>query len=110
MADLISRAAAIAKVEKARKAARTLTGMDFVMVLKDQPAVDAVPVEWLQRRRDIYLKAYHAGHESELHTAAILNDTLMAWQKEQEARDSGFCADDEGLAQDVHCNGERTPE
>lgn len=46
--------------------------------------IDAIPVEWLQRRRDIYLKAYHAGHESELHTAAILNDTLMAWQKEQE--------------------------
>lgn len=44
MNDLISRAAAIAKVERARKAARTLTGMDFVMMLKDQPAVDAVPV------------------------------------------------------------------
>jgi hypothetical protein len=52
-----------------------------------KPAVvDAVPVGWLQRRRDIYLKAYHAGHESEIHTAAILNDTLMAWQKEQGAR------------------------
>jgi DNA-directed RNA polymerase subunit RPC12/RpoP len=44
MDDLISRAAAIAKVEKARKAARTLTGMDFVMMLKDQPAMDAAPV------------------------------------------------------------------
>lgn len=52
----------------------------------DAPTIDAIPVEWLQRRRDIYLKAYHAGHESEIHTAAILNDTLMAWQKEQEAR------------------------
>ena len=51
------------------------------------PAVDAVPVEWLRNRRDIYLKAYHAGHESELHIAAILNDTLQAWQKEQEAQD-----------------------
>lgn len=48
--------------------------------------VEAIPVKWLQRRRDIYLKAYHAGHESEIHTAAILNDTLRAWQKEQEAR------------------------
>ena len=55
------------------------------MALENAPAVDAIPVEWLQRRRDIYLKAYHAGHESEIHTAAILNDTLMAWQKEQEA-------------------------
>ena len=44
MGDLISRAGAIAKVEKARKAARTLTGMDFVLMLKGQPAVDAVPV------------------------------------------------------------------
>lgn len=50
------------------------------------PTIDAIPVEWLQRRRDIYLKAYHAGHESEIHTAAILNDTLMAWHKEREAR------------------------
>lgn len=52
----------------------------------DAPTIDAIPVEWLQRRRDIYLKAYHAGHESEIHTAAILNDTLMAWHQEQEAR------------------------
>ena len=57
-----------------------------IIAVEDQPTVDAIPVEWLQRRRDIYLKAYHAGHESEIHTAAILNDTLMAWRKEQEAR------------------------
>ena len=44
MDDLISRAAAIAKVNEARKAARTLTGMDFVMMLEKQPAVDAAPV------------------------------------------------------------------
>lgn len=55
-------------------------------MIENAPTVDAIPVEWLQRRRDIYLKAYHAGHESEIHTAAILNDTLMAWQREQEAR------------------------
>lgn len=48
--------------------------------------VEAIPVEWLQHRRDIYLKAYHAGHESEIHTAAILNDTLRAWHKEQEGQ------------------------
>ena len=56
------------------------------MLIDEQPTVDAIPVEWMQRRRDIYLKAYHAGHESEIHTAAILADTLTAWQKEQEAR------------------------
>ena len=53
-------------------------------IVNSYPTIPAIPVEWLQRRRDIYLKAYHAGHESELHTAAILNDTLKAWQKEQE--------------------------
>lgn len=53
--------------------------------INNAPTIDAIPVEWLQRRRDIYLKAYHAGHESEIHTAAILNDTLKAWHKEQEA-------------------------
>lgn len=51
----------------------------------EAPTVEAIPVKWLQCRRDIYMKAYHAGHESEIHTAAILNDTLRAWQKEQEA-------------------------
>ena len=45
MDDMISRAAAIAKVKEARKAARTLTGMDFVMMLEKQPTVDAAPVE-----------------------------------------------------------------
>lgn len=44
MDDLISRAAAIAKIKEARKAARTLTGKDFVMMLERQPAVDAAPV------------------------------------------------------------------
>lgn len=94
MNDLISRAAAIdaltdtelrrnldsvydGDMNRTRRAAQR--------VIAQLPAVDAIPVEWLQRRRDIYLKAYHAGHESEIHTAAILNDTLMAWQKEQEA-------------------------
>lgn len=44
MDDLISRSAAIAKVKEAREKARTLTGMDFVMMLENQPAVDAVEV------------------------------------------------------------------
>lgn len=55
--------------------------------ITDAPTIDAIPVEWLKKVRDIYLKSYHAGHESELHIAAILNDTLQAWQKEQEAQD-----------------------
>ena len=59
---------------------------DIEHKINEMPTIAAIPVEWLQHRRDIYLKAYNAGHESEIHTAAILNDTLMAWQKEQEAR------------------------
>ena len=54
--------------------------------LAEAPTIDVIPVEWLRNRRDVYMKAYHAGHESELHTAAILNDTLQAWQKEQEEK------------------------
>lgn len=62
-------------------------GVQFVAEKIDAaPTISAIPVEWFKNRRDIYLKAYHAGHESELHVAAILNDTLKAWQKEQEAR------------------------
>lgn len=56
---------------------------DIEEELSTMQEVKAIPIEWLKRRRDIYLKAYHAGHESEIHTAVILNDTLMAWLKEQ---------------------------
>ena len=48
MGDLISREAAIAKVKKARKAARTLTGMDFVMMLEELPSVEAIPIDWIK--------------------------------------------------------------
>ena len=51
----------------------------------DAPTIDAIPVEWLIKRRDIYLKSYHAGHECDLHTAAILNDLIKDWRKEQKA-------------------------
>ena len=68
--------------------AGTFAYCDSILTCIDNaPTIDAIPVEWLKNRRDIYLKAYHAGHESELRTAAILNDTMQAWQKEQEAQD-----------------------
>ena len=69
MDSLISRAAAIAKVEKARKAARTLTGMDFVLMLKDQPAVDAAPVvhgRWIEVSADIVCSNCKAAYDSEV--------------------------------------------
>ena len=82
MADMISRAAAV-------RALASSNGdyLDALERFERLPAVDAIPVEWFKNRRDIYLKAYHAGHESELRTAAILNDILQAWQQEQEAKD-----------------------
>lgn len=50
--------------------------------LEDASTNDAIPVEWLKKRRDIYLKSYHAGHECDLHTAVILNDLILDWGKE----------------------------
>lgn len=82
MNDLISR---VAVIEALTGWETDPTDEEIEWAIKAVPAADAISVEWLKRRRDIYLKAYHAGHESEIHTAAILNDTLMAWQKEQEA-------------------------
>ena len=85
MSDLISRAAAIAKVEKARKAARTLTGMDFVMMLKNQPAVDATPVihgRWI-KMVGMMPPEYH-GHyecsECQWHMKGLRN----SWTREEE--------------------------
>ena len=82
MNDLIPR---VAVIEALTGWETDPTDEEIERAIKAIPAADAISVEWLKRRRDIYLKAYHAGHESEIHTAAILNDTLMAWQKEREA-------------------------
>lgn len=75
---LIDADALIDKVETARKKAKTLTGMDFVMVTKDMPTIDAIPVEWIMKWSN---KRYR---ETQRDVSII--DVLEAWQKEQEAK------------------------
>lgn len=71
---LIDADALVDIVETARKKARTLTGMDFVMVTKKQPTIDAIPVEWLRK------------WPRDLREGAYVRDILRDWQQEQEAR------------------------
>lgn len=72
MADLISRAAAIEAVyyKPSHKMA--------IEVLKEVPAVDAVPVEWLKKVR----KDASEGDSLDVGIAEVLD----MWEKEQEAR------------------------
>ena len=72
---LIDADALVNMVEAARKKARTLTGMDFVMVTKDRPTIYAIPVEWLRQE---------AMKDDGL-INSVIRGLLMKWQKEQEA-------------------------
>lgn len=47
-----------------------------------KPAVDAIPVEWIQKQRNLYLSVID---ERNLFHAAILNDLVIDWRKEQKA-------------------------
>ena len=78
---LIDADALVDIVETARKKARTLTGMDFVMVTKKQPTIDAIPVEWMRSQ----LKNNPNDIESAYDDICI-NELIDKWQKEQEAR------------------------
>ena len=77
---LIDADALVDIVETARKKARTLTGMDFVMVTKKQPTIDAIPVEWLRDKMRGYASALKSTELKALVTV------MQMWQKEQEAR------------------------
>lgn len=86
--DLISRKTAIARIDKCV----TLSGIGLepVMAVRDVkalisvlPAVDAVPVEWLERRRDMYMKTISAGN---LRIAAVIDQLMREWKTEQEAQ------------------------
>ena len=79
MARLIDADALVNVVETARNKARTLTGMDFVMVTKTQPTIDAIPVEWLREK----MRGYASSLKS-TETAALVM-VMQMWQKEQEA-------------------------
>ena len=76
MVRLIDADALVNKVETARKKAKTLTGMDFVMVTKDAPPIDAIPVEWLRKKREVAIWQF----------AGAIDWMLSEWRKEQEAR------------------------
>ena len=74
MADLISRAAAIEAVyyKPSHKMA--------IEVLKEVPAVDAAPVEWLREK----MRGYASSLKS-TETAALVM-VMQMWEDEQEAR------------------------
>lgn len=55
-------------------------------IINAAPSIDAIPVEWLARRVKCYMDSYYAGHTVDLHTAAILRDTVVAWHKEQKTQ------------------------
>lgn len=63
-------------VETARKKAKTLTGMDFVMVTKTQPIVDAIPVEWLRNEMNM------ADDRGDSEMTDAISWLLQTWQEE----------------------------
>ena len=65
-------------VQKAREKAKTLTGMDFIWLVEDQPIIDAIPVGWLiDRANDPERAPLYRRYAQMLYEE---------WQKEQEAR------------------------
>ena len=84
MDDLISRAAAIAEVMLMVKAheheifrGEMLHYTGIKAMLEAQPAVDAIPVEWLRK-----IQSYMPETVEKMGVDVI----LMLWQKEQEAK------------------------
>lgn len=67
-------------VETALKKAKTLTGMDFLMVTKDQPTIDAIPVEWMRKK----IKEHTVGEGWQDYLANSVGLCIEEWQKEQE--------------------------
>ena len=78
---LIDADALISIVETARKKAKTLTGMDFVMVIKGQPTIPAIPVEWIENVLTTWIKG-----KGSFEACGAVSALLVRWQKEQEAR------------------------
>ena len=79
MDDLISRAGAI-KAFAGKPPEYYSTGY-ICNVLNELPAVDVIPVEWLQRKRKEALQEGMRPDEVE-----AVEMVLWMWQKEQEAR------------------------
>lgn len=98
MDDLISRATAIARIDKC--VALSGLGLEPVMAVRDikalisvLPAIDAIPVEWLEKRREnlILTAMVHSTvyGDNSIELCHAVNVVLDMWQKEQEARDNG---------------------
>ena len=56
---------------------------DAIQMVIDAPTVPAIPMEWLQLRRDTYKNTITAGN---LRVAAVIDQLMRDWQKEQEAQ------------------------
>ena len=87
MADLISRAAAIAELMQMVKAheheifrGELLHYTGIKAMLEAQPAVDAIPVEWMREK----MRGYASSLKSTEMDAVVR--VMQMWQKEQEAR------------------------
>lgn len=67
-----------------------ITFVEAALTLKNQPTVDAIPVEWLENRLNTLCfevmgaGALYGDRIGEL--AKSINEVMKLWQKEQEAR------------------------
>jgi hypothetical protein len=77
---LIDANALIEVVKTARKRAKTLTGMDFVMSIEKQPTVQAITMDWL----DEQIHGYASRLQSTELKALLIVKGL--WEKDQEAK------------------------
>lgn len=67
-------------VKTARKRAKTLTGMDFVMSIEKQPTVQAITMDWL----DEQIHGYASRLQSTELKALLIVKRL--WEKDQEGK------------------------
>lgn len=81
MADLISREAAIEAFDDERvdRNYGDVSPESVIKVIESIPAVDAIPVEWLEEQRDKLSEAW----DEEWHE---INGLIEQWHEEQEAR------------------------
>ena len=55
---------------------------DLATAIELAPTIPAIPVEWIQKQRDLYLSVID---DRNLSHATILNDLIIDWGKEQKA-------------------------
>ena len=79
---LIDANALIEVVKTARKRAKTLTGMDFVMSIEKQPTVQAITMDWL----DEQIHGYASRLQSTELKALLIVKGL--WEKDQEDQEA----------------------